>query len=190
MPNRVAIEFTDLLDVLEARIATALGLDPRLVFTTIQDDVGVVGVAPAPLFVSLHPGVLRQRGTAGRPPWASVPFSVDPGMAAGAGRQFVGVSGSLQIKQWIQFHPDTPGFDSAWVKDRSIGAFKQLQKLLNALHLYDPTNSAGDYMLQEPMRCGGWDSSPFRWSEMGKGEYASFGKLESDFSVLYLQLLA
>jgi hypothetical protein len=189
MPTRgVPCDIVDILDKLEAAIAAGLDLPARSVFSTVADEADIPGIAPDQFFVTLHPGILRQRGSAGRPPWAVSPFTIEEPMTTGAGRQVVSVNGSVQIKLWIQFKVDDPGFDSAWLKDRSFGAFRRLRQLLKALHMvFDPTDPSGNFLLQEPFRCHGWASSPHRWADAGKSMLAAYGRLEVDADFSYIQ---
>jgi hypothetical protein len=192
MPVRgIPCDVTDILDKLEAAIASGLSLPARSVFTTVADDNDIPGIVPDPLFVTLHAGVLRQRGGAGRPPWAVSPFTIEEPMTTGAGRSVVSVNGSVQIKIWVQFKVDDPGFDVAWVKDRTNGAFAKLKLLMKALHMvFDPTDAAGNFLLQEPFRLHGWASSPHRWADAGKSMLAAYGRLEIDSDFSYIQDLS
>lgn len=187
MPVVVPTDIDVITDAIEAKLAADLGLAARDVFSTIADDADVVTPVSPAFFVTLHAGVLRQRGSAGRPPWAVSPFTLEDPMTASAGRSVLSVNGSVQIKLWIQFKLDDPRFEPAWLKTPTSGAWKRIHALLKSLHMFYPTNVGGDYLLQEPMRCHGWASFPYRSADQGRGESSSWGRLETDWDFSYLQ---
>lgn len=168
MANRVATDLTDILVNLEAKLATDLSLATTAVFTTLSDDDEIAAVAPSTTFATITPH----------------DFTIDQGLAAGAGRNCVGTDGQLKVCLWVQIGLDQKGHDASWLKNASFGALQLWKKLINSLHLYDPVNGSSDYMLEEPMRCLRWSNRP------RTRKPSSWGKLESAWEMKFIQPLS
>jgi len=93
----------------------------------------------------------------------------DAGCQAGGGTAILRLDPVITVSVWNRVWTDQAGEDAQWMHNSSLGIAALQTSVMSSLEQYMPTDSAGDYLLIQPMRLmpGGWSFPVKRVGEWG-----------------------
>lgn len=152
-----------ILEKIAARIVARSNsiLSSDRVFETLAPDDEHLAYPPGDQFATITP----QR------------FASDQALAAGQGRYTMGFDGQIRVAAIARFAGDQELRNARLLRDATRGLLNLGLRILDALHMFEPTNSAGDCILKEPMRVTTWDVQPKRMKDANGSNWCVIASL-------------
>lgn len=129
----------DVFAALQARIATALGIETNYVVLSMWDIDQILDAISIDFFVLLKPGRFP----------AIMPIT------DGMSPESKAYDGQVAIQIWTKLNTDVDGWDLNYLQTATLGAFSHLDALLNSttgMEQFTPLDNDGKCILKEPMR--------------------------------------
>ena len=136
MPSRIATKLQTVVRTIKAKIASDGIVDPSLCFLSLQSDEETVGRAPSDQFVKIY---LEE-------------FPAFQAGLTGGGNELLMIEGIWVISIFSRYAADVDWADDSYILDSSNGLLVKWDELLESIHMFDPTDGDGNFLLVEPMR--------------------------------------
>ena len=168
---RVASNLETIIPLVKAQIAsTNAVLDSSRIFASLADDKDLMERSPADRFVAIKP----------------LDFPVWEEAVTGGGNDLLWFDGEWEITLFVRYGIDADFADDQYLFDPVSGILPQWSAIIHNLQLFDPVNSAGNGVLNEPMRIA---SRGFRNMPRRTGGVATWGRLKSWWEVKYTHVV-
>ncbi len=154
----------ELLRLLAVQISTRCGFPQDCVFESVAPDADHLSNPPADRFVTLFPSR----------------FPVDVPGVSGGGRLNTGFDGTIDVKLLVRIASDQEHRSARLLRDATTGLLPLIRKVLDAVQMWNPLNTAGASLLREPARLNGFTVRP-----MSAKDGSTWAVVETSVSVKF-----